>query len=66
MRNKLLLVAEQDDAGRVIAVWKRTQADKVARPMVRNDLDGNSLSEAAYHGASPQEIASFIQTLPRV
>jgi len=65
MPDKLLLVAEQDEAGRVIAVWKRTKSDRVARPMARNDLDKEALSRAAFHGASPQEIAHFIASLPR-
>lgn len=65
MRNKILLVAEQDDAGRVVAVWKRAKAERIARPMVRNDLDRTMLSEAVYHGASPQEITRFIDALPR-
>ena len=65
MQNKLLLVAEQDDAGRIVAVWKRTKADKVARPMIRNDLDKLSLREAVYYGASAQEITRFIDRLPR-
>ena len=38
MRNRLLLVAERDVSGRVVAVWQRTKSDRVARPMTLNTL----------------------------
>ena len=65
MNNELLLVAEQDEAGRVIAVWKRAKEEKIARPMSFNDLNSSDLSGAIYHGASPVDIASFIKRLPK-
>lgn len=64
MQSELLLVAEQDEVGRVIAVWKKAKADRIARPMVRNDLDKASLGDADYYGAPAREIESFIQRLP--
>ena len=64
MRNGLLLVAEQDVSGRVVAVWKRADSDRVARLMRRNDLDAKELDRADYHGAAPHDIADFIQALP--
>ena len=64
MRNGLLLVAEQDVSGRVVAVWKRAESDRVARLMRRNDLNARELDHADFHGASSHDIADFIQNLP--
>jgi hypothetical protein len=64
VKDQILLVAEQDSEGHVIAVWKVARGEKTARPMRRNDLDRESRAGASFHGGPESEILAYIDMLP--
>ena len=65
MRNKIVLVAEQDSRGKVAAVWRRLPNQKTAKPVWRNDMKDVDRKSAVFHGASETDIVNHIKSLPR-
>ena len=64
MSEQMIIVAEQDADGQVIAAWRYTSKQKIARPIKFNDPKVMDLSNATYYGASKEEILAHVKTLP--
>lgn len=59
MSEEVLLVAEQDENGRLTAVWCKMPHDRVARPINRIDLQAINSMKPIYHGASATEFTAY-------
>ena len=64
MIHETVLVAEQDANGEIAAVWCYRDNEKLARPMIYNDLTSLDVYTASFHGAPKQSIISHIESLP--
>jgi hypothetical protein len=53
------LVAETDDAGRVVWIWRHGPNDRHARPIADPSKHVNELGQARCYGSTPEAISEW-------
>lgn len=60
MPKKLMLIAETDGEGHVVCVWRRGQAERVARPLLNRRVDLTEIRQAEIFGAAPEAVSQWV------
>jgi len=54
-------IAETDETGTVLWVWRFAPGDRIARPIDRPSVFKAELSHASVHGATPEAVADWFR-----
>jgi hypothetical protein len=63
--SRTIFIAETDETGAVLWVWRFAPGDRSARPLERPSAFMPELSHASVHGATPEAVADWFRAQHR-